>query len=154
MKPRRVVVAESAPTGLYDEDFFTWTQRTAALLRHARFEAVDLEHLAEEVEDMGKRDLREMNSRLRVLLIHLLKWRMQPSKRSPSWRSTILTQRQEIADLLQQSPSLRAKLSAGLATNYGAAVARAAAETRTEEGDFTRRCPFTIDQILDRTFLP
>jgi hypothetical protein len=58
---------------LYDKDFFEWTRCNAALLRARRFEEADIEHLAEEVEDMGKRDRRELTSRLEVLLTHLLK---------------------------------------------------------------------------------
>jgi hypothetical protein len=143
------------PTGaLYDEDFLAWTEQTAALLRRARFAAIDTEHLAEEVQDMGKRDLREAHSRLRVLLVHLLKWRHQPTKRSRSWRATIITQRQEIADLLQQSPSLRPKLAAGLAGTYRSAVARVVAQIQLAPTALDRTCPFTLHQILDPTFLP
>lgn len=154
MKAQRRVTAESEPRALYDEDFLAWTERTAALLRSARFAAIDVDHLAEEVEDMGKRDLREANSRLRVLLVHLLKWRHQPRKRSASWRSTIVTQRQEIADLLEQSPSLRVKLSAGLGSTYQNAVARAAAQTGIEATAFDGDCPWTLKRVLDPGFLP
>src|ERR1700693_2206970 len=90
---------------LYDGDFFEWTQHSAVLLRAGRCEQADIEHIAEEIEDMGKRDLRELNSRIRVLLIHLLKWQLQPQKKSRSWKDTIVSQRIEIADDLKQSPS-------------------------------------------------
>lgn len=154
MKSRSRTVVDPRSRDLYDEDFVAWTEQTAALLRRSRFAAIDIDHLAEEVEDMGKRDLREANSRLRVLLVHLLKWRHQLRRRSPSWRSTIVTQRQEIADLLQQSPSLRGKLLASLAANYSAAVGRAVTQTRLEESGLDAKCPFTLEQILDPTFLP
>ncbi len=153
MKSRsRAVVTRSYD--LYNEDFLAWTEQTAALLRRSRFAALDVDHLAEEVEDMGKRDLREANSRLRVLLVHMLKWRHEPKKRSRSWHLTIVTQRQEIADLLQQSPSLRPKLAASLAATYGAAVARVVVQTKLEESALDPHCPFTLDQILDPAFLP
>lgn len=154
MKAHARLDDEAVRETLYDEDFFAWSKQTATLLRRAQFAAIDIEHLAEEVEDMGKRDLRELNGRLRVLLLHLLKWRHQPRKRSASWRSTIVTQRQEIADLLKQSPSLKPKLALGLAANYSAAVARAAAQSKLREDDFETQCPFDLDQILDGTFLP
>ncbi|MBI3698676.1 MAG: DUF29 family protein, partial [Acidobacteria bacterium] len=63
---------------LYDLDFFEWTARNAELLREGRFTEADMEHIAEELEDMGKRDRRELESRLELLLEHLLKWQMQP----------------------------------------------------------------------------
>lgn len=154
MKSHSRAVVEPRPRDLYDEDFLAWTEQTAALLRRSRFAAIDIDHLAEEVEDMGKRDLREAKSRLRVLLVHLLKWRHQPKKRSPSWRSAIVTQRQEIADLLQQSPSLRRKLSASLAAIYSAAVERVVTQSRLDESILDPQCPFTLNQILDPTFLP
>ena len=78
--PRALSTAD--PSGLYDEDFFEWTRRNAELLRAGRLEQADIAHIAEEIEDMGKRDLRGLNSRVQVLLIHLLKWQLQPEKRS------------------------------------------------------------------------
>ena len=74
-------------TSLYEVDFFEWTQRTADQLRWRRFDEADIQHVAEEIEDLGKRDLRELNSRMEVLLAHLLKWKLQPRRRSNSWRA-------------------------------------------------------------------
>jgi hypothetical protein len=139
---------------LYEDDFVAWTEQTASLLRRSQFAAIDADHLAEEIEDMGKRDLREANSRLRVLLVHLLKLRHQPEKRSRSSGTTMVTQRQELADLLQQSPSVRPKLAAGLAATYSAAVARVVAQTKLVASTLDPHCPFTLDQILDPAFLP
>jgi hypothetical protein len=98
----------------YDQDFHAWTQRTAALLRAGRFEEADIEHVAEEIEDMGRRDARELNSRMRVLVTHLLKWQFQPGQRSPAWLGTISAERQDIHSLLEQSPSLRLTLESGV----------------------------------------
>ena len=92
-----------APTdsaAAYDADFFAWAQRTAALLRARRFDEVDVENAAQEIEDMGRRDLRELNGRLQVVLAHLLKWQSQPDHRTSSWERTITHQRYELADLL------------------------------------------------------
>jgi len=146
------VAAETAE--LYERDFAAWAERTAADLRARRFDAVDIERVAEEVEDMGKRDLKEINSRLQVLLLHLLKWRLQPDKRSASWQSTIVTQRLEIEALLEMSPSLRTRLATGLARNHAGAVKRALPETGLDERDFPSACPFLIEQILDEGYLP
>src|SRR5437588_12681668 len=86
---------------LYDEDFAVWTSETARLLRAGRFDEVDIEHVAEEIEDMGKRDKRELRSRLTVLIVHLLKRKWQPEKRTRGWQSTLLTQREELDGLLE-----------------------------------------------------
>jgi hypothetical protein len=139
---------------LYEKDFHAWTQHTAALLRSGRFDEVDIAHAADEIDDMGKRDLKELNSRMQILLMHLLKWQYQPSKRSPSWLSTIVSQRIEIDALLRQSPSLRPKLLAELADNYVGAVKRAVPETGFGKDRFPPRCPFTVEQVLDEQFLP
>ena len=103
---------------------------------------------------MGKRDLKELNSRVQVLLLHLLKWQNQPDGRSPSWQATIVTQRIEIEALLRQSPSLRPKLTSEFVQNYANAVKRAVPETGLRKEDFPVGCPFTIEQILDEEFLP
>jgi hypothetical protein len=139
---------------LYDVDFFEWTQRTADQLRARRFAEVDVDHLAEEIEDVGKRDLRELNSRMEVLLAHLLKWMLQRRKRSRSWRATIVTQRHEIEAALKDSPSLRRRLASATRGNHERAVARAGAETGLEVDAFPPDCPFSIEEILDARFLP
>src|SRR5215510_10406683 len=98
---------------LYEQDFFKWTQTTAALIRAGKWYDLAPEALAEEVESLSARDHRELRRRLQRLVTHLLKWQYQPSGRQTghSWRSTIRTQRQEITELLAQSPSLRRAVS-------------------------------------------
>ena len=101
---------------------------------------------------MGRRDLREVNRRLRVVLVHLLKWKLQPKKRTRSWHTTLVTQRSEIDDLLRDSPSLRPRLLHDLPRNYARAVTRTAVETGLRADKFPSRCPFTLEQILDQDF--
>jgi len=139
---------------LYDEDFVGWATGTARLLREGRFEEIEVERLAEEVEDMARRDRRELRSRLTVLIFHLLKWKQQPRKRSGSWEATILAQRAELEGLLEESPSLRSMLEELVGRVYAKAVRQAAAETRLAVGSFPRKCPFSVAQILDEDFLP
>jgi len=143
-----------ATASLYDEDFAVWTAATARLLRARRFDQVDIEHVAEEIEDMGKRDKRELHSRLAVLMLHLLKRKWQTEKRSESWRSTIVTQRIELQQLFRQSPSLRAAVPNALKEVYIDAVDGAASETGLPAATFPRECPYSPDQILDLSFLP
>lgn len=91
----------------YDRDFYRWMQHTAELLRQGRLSDVDAPNLAEEVESMGNTQKHALVSHLAVLLMHLLKWKYQPGKRTPSWETTILVQRDEVVDLLEDSPSLK-----------------------------------------------
>src|SRR5262249_20357774 len=80
----------------YEQDFYGGSQPNAELLRARRFDEADIEHVAEEIEDMGRKDVRELNSRMQVLLAHLLKLQVQPDRGSPSWRATITAQRLEL----------------------------------------------------------
>ena len=138
---------------LYDEDFAAWTSETARQLRAGRFAEIDVEHVAEEIEDMGKREKRELLSRLTVLVTHLLKWKWQADKRTPSWQSTIATQRVEIRKLLGQSPSLRGVIGASVAEVYSDAVESASIETGLPADTFPATCPFSVDQILEPNVL-
>ena len=139
---------------LYEQDFFEWTARSAASLRAGRFAEADLEHIAEEIEDMGKSERRELESRLSVLLSHLLKWHFQPHRRGRSWQATIRVQRTELERLLADMPSLRPYLREQLPQVYATAVERAIAETDLLDGSFQPACPFSLDRILDADFFP
>ena len=141
-------------SSLYDQDFAVWTSETARLLRAGRFDEIDIEHVAEEIDDMGKRDKRELHSRLTVLLLHLLKWNCQPNKQSSGWQSTILTQRAELERLFEDSPSLRRAIGGAVFKVYPAALRTAVVETGLPTATFPRDCPFTAEQILDSNFLP
>ena len=107
-----------SPAELYDRDFHEWTIRNAELLRSGRAADADLDHIAEEIEDMGKRERRELLSRLGVLIAHLLKWQAQPERRGRSLSATIRLQREEIGDLISQMPSLKRYLVENLPKAY------------------------------------
>jgi hypothetical protein len=139
---------------LYEEDFVAWTAETAQLLRSGRLGEVDIEHVAEELEDMGKSQKRELESRLTTLILHLLKWKHQPDKRKGGWAATISEQRAELQRLFRDSPSLRPAVSKSIREVYPEAVERAGHETGLPRRAYPERCPFTADQILDRNFLP
>ena len=139
---------------LYDRDFYEWTLRNAELLRAGKASEADLDHIAEEIEDMGKRERRELVSRLGVLIGHLLKWQAQPDRRSRSWEATIRLQREEISDLLEEMPSLRRYLEGNLARAYRHGVIAASTETRLPIEDFLSTSPFSLDVLLDPDFMP
>jgi hypothetical protein len=127
---------------------------TAQMVRDGRFDALDREHLAEELESMGKSELRALESRLAVLLAHLLKWQFQPEKRSKSWQRTLIEQRKRIARLLRDSPSLRPKLDGLFADAYDSALRLAADETGKDESEFPQSCLYGVEQVLDLDFYP
>lgn len=150
--PRPDEATERGPG--YDDDFVAWTERQAALIRAGRFDAVDRENVAEEIESLGRSDRRALASRLEVLIAHLLKWQFQPKGRSRSWSGTIRTQRHHLRRLLDESPSLRPAIAGEVDEAYPVAVIAAAAQTRIEEERFPTACPYTADQLLDEDFWP
>ena len=134
----------------YDADFVEWTAQTAELLREGRFSELDLEHLAEEIEDLGKRDASAARSQLRRMLMDLVKLRIQPERASQSWRRSIVDARAIIEDALEDSPSLRPYLEANLEKIYGKAVRAALEETQQNARDarIPTACPYTLEQLL------
>ncbi len=139
----------------YDQDFYQWTQHNAQLLREGKLAEIDILHIAEELESMGKRDKRELISRLTVLLAHLLKWQFQPQLRSKSWQLTVREQRLQIAKLLKDSPSLKPLLhQEGILEAYPDALDMASDETGLPLSTFPEVCPYSIEQLLDKTFYP
>jgi uncharacterized protein DUF29 len=150
--PPRTASTDRGPS--YDEDFALWTAHQAALIRAGRFELVDWANVAEEIESLGKRDLRQISNRLEVLLLHLLKWQFQPEARSTSWRGTIRTQRGRIQRVLKDSPSLRQRLDAEAREVYPRAREGAAEESNLRVARFPADCPYAAVQLLDDAFWP
>jgi len=138
----------------YEEDFFAWTQEQSRLLRAGELSLVDAENVAEELESMGRNNRRELSSRLAVILRHMLKWQFQPGRRSRSWIVTINTQRDEIAKIVSDSPSLRLAAREGLPQAYESARRDAAVETNLKISRFPTECPFTIEEVLTSAFPP
>jgi hypothetical protein len=139
---------------LYDQDFNLWIEQTVRQLQGGDLGGLDREHLIEEIADMGRNNKREVFSRLKVLLIHLLKWRYQPGKRTPSWLNTIDEQRDQLALILADSPSLKPFFQEIFGDCYQKAIRGAVNETGLGKQVFPVECPFTPDQVLDLDFLP
>ena len=131
----------------YETDVVAWAEAQAEALRAGRLEDLDLENLAEEIADVGRREAEAVESHLETLVMHLLKWRHDPDHRSRSWEGTIRVARHKTAKLLRDSPSLRRRLPALLEDAYPAARIRAGVETSPSEETFPATCPFTLDQI-------
>lgn len=138
----------------YEEDFALWSAEQAALIRAGKFDRVDLENIAEEIESLGRSDKHQITSRIEVLLIHLLKWERQPEHRSRSWGATIRDQRHAILDLIEESPSLRPYPATVLDKRYERAREKASDEATIYLHLFPETCPYSIEQILDPEFLP
>lgn len=138
----------------YHTDIVAWANQQAWLVRHQQFNLLDLEHIAEEIEDVGKSEQRELASRMVVLIAHLLKWAFQPERQGRSWQMTIRNQRRAIQLHLTQVPSLKAKLNdeAWREVIWGDALYQATQETGLE--NFPETCPWTLEAILAEGWLP
>lgn len=139
---------------VYEKDFYGWTQEQAALLREHKFAKLDLDHLIEEIESMGRSERRQLTHRLEILLLHLLKWNYQPAFQSPSWRATIAEQRRRIQRLLRDNPSLQPELGTCLSDAYEDARYGAVDETGLPLTTFPEACPYLFEQVLDLNWLP
>ena len=138
----------------YEKDFHAWTLTNAALLRQQRFAEIDVDNIAEELENMGRSERHELVNRLAVLLAHLLKWRFQPTRRGNSWKYTIEEQRRRIKRLLDENPSLGSRLEKAFENAYGDAILIAAREMDCDKNTFQSACPFTRKQALDYDYWP
>ena len=103
---------------------------------------------------MGASERSQLQSRLKVLLGHLLKWQYQPAYRGRSWIATIKEQRLSVMELLDDNPSLHSILGERIAKAYRQGVQLAVKETDIDECKFPLVCPYTLDQILDLDFYP
>ena len=140
---------------LYEADFYTWANEQAALIRAGKFDQIDIENIAEELETLGRSEARELKSRYRVLLAHLLKWVCQPNQRSRSWRHTINRERKvEIPDHLAENPGLKARQHELFEAAYRGAREDAIGETGLPDILFPEDCPFTLEEAMDPNFWP
>lgn len=141
---------------LYEQDYYAWVNQTAELLQSHQWRALDLEHLIEEVVGFGKNQQLALQSALRLVLSHLLKWKYQLELRTRSWQITITRERLNIDELLQESPSLRRFLDDAqwMNTTYQRARREAMVETGLSEENFAIACPFSVDEILGLDFDP
>ena len=147
-----VLRTSQALAALYEADETAWLDATADLIRAGRVEQIDAGTLAEYLTDMARRDRREVESRLAVLLAHVLKWTHQPERRSGGWRATIVEQRQELEGLVGRGV-LRTHALAVLEDAHARAVERATAETGLPKAAFLATCPFTLDELLSPDLL-
>ncbi|WP_257292792.1 DUF29 domain-containing protein [Endozoicomonas sp. ONNA1] len=148
---------------LYERDFYSWTCQQAELLKEGRLNELDIENLLEEVEAMGRSEYRTLKNCLKELLLHLLKWHMQSSKKDDlhdmdewyrSWRVSIKKQRREVKHELDENPGLQNKLDKILATAYKQARETAADDMDCRIEDFPTECPWSYERLMTEDWLP
>ena len=138
----------------YENDFYSWTQEQAELLKHGRFSELDIANLIEEVESMGRGEKRELESRLTILLLHLLKWKYQDVRRGRSWQLSIDEQRIQFEKTLNENPGLKPALDQIIKYAYKLAVIKAARETKISKSIFPESCPWNLAQFIEDGFYP
>lgn len=141
-------------SALYDTDFFAWTQEQMRLLQQHQYEYLDVEHLIEELDSLGKQQRRELRHRLGILLGHLLQWQYQPQHRSNSWEATIREQRRRLSEHLDDNPSLQSYLPEAFQRAYADAMDLAVRETNLPYSTFPSECRYSLTQVLDSAFFP
>jgi predicted nucleic acid-binding Zn-ribbon protein len=137
---------------LYSQDFAKWVKVTVEQLKQKEWEQIDLDNLVNEVEGLTKQEQRELRNHLKLLLWHLLKWEYQPQKRSRSWEVTIEQAQEQIADILEQSPSLKQYLENSFISVYKQARSKAKKETGLPLTNFPEKPPMSLEEVL--TFIP
>jgi hypothetical protein len=144
----------SALTSEYERDFYHWIHQNIALLKQGKLAEIDVDILIDELENMAKRDRRELISRLMILIAHLLKWQFQPDKQSSSWQRSIDEQRIQIMKQLEDSPSLKNQLSEYIENAYPDALKLAVKETQLPIKIFPPDCPYSVLKLLEDDFYP
>src|ERR1700738_1255612 len=137
----------------YERDFYSWLLEQAHHLRAGRWNALDRDNLAEEIESLGREQFNKLESALRVLLMHMLKWDHQPKRRSRSWIISIKDQRLAINDILADNPGLRPRLPEAVERAYRRAILAPAKETKLDEPVFPDRLGYGFDDIMKREFV-
>ncbi len=141
-------------TQLYEQDYLLWLETTVNLLKKGDLSKLDIDNLIEEIEAMSRKEKKALESNLEILLMHLLKYKYQPEKRTNSWKFTIIEHRNRIAKSLQYSPSLRNHFQDNFAQCYQVARKFASNETGLSLDTFPQESCFNLTQVLDENYLP
>jgi hypothetical protein len=134
---------------LYETDFNLWLEETALLIKEGKLDRLDIENLLEEIEGMSRREKDAVESNLIRVLQHLLKWKYQPQKRSPSWAYTIIEHSRRLKKAFKNSPSLNRHFNDVFDECYAAACQAASVETQLPLVTFPQSCPFSQSDVLD-----
>jgi hypothetical protein len=147
-----LIPAEEPAGATYERDFYTWSLEQARLVREGHGNAVDRANVAEEIESLGREQFNKLESALRALILHMLRWDHQPALRSRSGILSIESQRLELADVVADNPGLRPRIPEAIARSYRKARLEAAAETGIAEESLPETCPYAWDEVVSRGF--
>ena len=134
------------------EDFAAWAFYQAMLLRSGQLHLVDRHGIAEELDTLGQKEFRKLDSLLARAIQHMLKWDRQPERRGVSWANSIETHRSQVRKLIADSPSLKSRQTDAVIEAYPDAVRFASTETGILPRNFPAVCPYSWDDIMNRTF--
>lgn len=138
------------PRADYERDFYSWLMEQARFISEGRWSAVDRDNIAEEIESLGREQFAKLESALRVLLLHLLKWDHQPDSRSRNWELPIKEQRIVVHDVLGDNPGLQPRITEAIARAYRRARIEATKESGLDEDVFPSVCPYGFDEAMTR----
>jgi hypothetical protein len=138
------------PRRHYRDDLYGWVEEQVALLKAGRLSEIDCVNIADELGDVGSEQYDKLESAIRVVLLHLLKWDHQPDHRSKSWAYSIRTQRRQIARVLKKNPSLKPYIAEAIGEAHEDARDDAQKETELPATSFPEDCPYDWDTILTR----
>ena len=134
----------------YADDLYGWVEDQIALLKDGRLSEIDSNNIAEELSDVGDEQYDKLESAIRVVLLHLLKWDHQPSHRSKSWLLSIREHRRRIDRVLRKNPSLKPSIEEAIGEAYEDACDDAMRETDLPKKAFPTRCAYDWETILKR----
>jgi hypothetical protein len=134
----------------YADDLYGWVEQQVALLKAGHLTDIDAENVAEELSDVGRNQYDKLESALRVLMLHLLKWDHQPTHRSRSWVRSIDVQRERATRVLDENPSLKPRVPEAIKKAYDDARKEAAFETGLGRKLFPIDCPYDWSAITIR----
>jgi len=134
----------------YEHDLYSWAVEQAALLRAGRIAETDAKNIAEQLDDVGNEQYDKLESALKIILMHLLKWDHQPERRLRRWRSSILVHRRHVLKVLRKNPGLKPLVGEAVSEAYEVARIEAAGETELDEDTFPLECPYSYDELMQR----
>ena len=137
---------------VYEVDYSAWVAAQAAALQQGRFGDLDLVNLVDEVESLGNSEYAGFVSAIEIVLVHMLKWDVQPSKRTPSWVASIVEHRRRVARFLRQNPSFKSRLASAVEEAFDTATAKAAGETNLPLSAYPDQNPFDWEAITTRPY--
>ena len=149
----RNAVREKSEAPAKEADLYSWARRQAELLRTGRLSEIDPAGIAEKIDDVADEQYDKLESALRVLMLHLLKWDYQPTMRSRSWTLTVREQRRRVLRVLKKNPGLKPHLDEALIDAYEDARDEAANETGLPMRTFPTTRPFEYPEIMERAIV-